>query len=82
MSKKKYSTPIVIITTLLLPVLAPVYLLGGLIAIIHITAFCGYKNAEDKWMAGLGQKTNEQILKDIITEKLRKTPTESVCDGW
>lgn len=61
----------VLLLVVLMPIIAPVYLLGMLCAMIHVSAFCGYKNSERYFMDGLGFETNEQILKRLVEEQLK-----------
>ncbi len=56
---------------LLMPLIAPAYLVGIVFALLHVSAFCGYKNTEKCFMVGLGYETEEQILTRLVEKRLK-----------
>lgn len=73
MKKNKSKTVPALLLLVLMPILIPLYAIGALAALIHVTVFCGYKNTEAYFMDGLGFETNEQIMRRIIAENEKGT---------
>ena len=72
MRPNKPKTSVVILTILGTPILLPLYVFGILCAIVHVTVYCGYKNAEKKWLTGFGYEDDQQIMERLLTEKLKQ----------
>ncbi len=62
----------VLVLLLLMPLIVPIYILGMLVALIHLTAYCGYKNTEKYFMVGRGFETNDQMVERLIKTKLNR----------
>lgn len=59
----------VLLLLVLTPIIAPAYLIGILTALLHIAAYCGYKNTDKYFMVGLGFESNEQMLERMVKER-------------
>jgi hypothetical protein len=65
----KINTASVLLLLLLMPLLLPLYLLSGLVGLIAVVCYCGYKSSQSYFIDGLGYETEEQIFNRMLKER-------------
>lgn len=61
----------VVMLLILMPLVAPLYLVGAFASLVTVTVYCGFKNTENFFMQGLGFESAEQTIERVIKENLK-----------